>query len=1426
MSISIKCPSCGKAYQTAETLLGKRVKCKQCGTAILVAAPETEPVNEAWPEPLSSALLDDVFAVAPPLSPSAPLTSRPPASMKKPKPAAARKKSAPSTPAWRLPALIGGGIGLVLLLVAVGIVLALRGGGATSDNSAAPPVASAPPPNTPPAAPPPAVKPPTPSAAPPDDADNVAQDKAAEPEIVPPPAGEIEALEDFDPNQQFAEERLAPLAATTEQRAFSNRDRSYLAKTTAYQATGAGEYAVERSEINVTGSQTVTRTITGAIIANPGGGLGTTKAVPLGEYRATAFRRAQPEHFGVYYQGSAGDAVAAAMAESQKLEELRQIQEQEEALRKQLQRQGQAPQRGSLGKGALSDEQKRLQQRLQGLVGETPGDQPLRTGRWFLYYDNGRPRVVGGYAQGQRHGRFVCYDNQARPRWEGIYANGHLLKSRAIAPTQLSLYAEKRELPPHRCGIAKVAFSSDGGRLMTVSAHETGELTGLAGLSEVRVWDTSTWELLYSLPLTDAMPDVRLAPDGKSFVVLPADRQAPAALWSTSPARKLAEFQPGWWQYQKTGGAYDTSSVQRGTTSPQGRNDGFRHTRASLILTFSADGRYFAAVTPTTLENGKVSSDAKADGVRLWDCQSGAQLAAIAFSEWSGQTTPAIENLTLEFSRGARFLLIGAQLVNAGWATAAIDVEAGKLLGRVGDENLLSIKPADDGRASALRTTVADVQVRQALIRQPRSGDDPYAISHDGRWLLRPEGRQLSGYQMVGYHLPAGNVAYRIDMEEKSDYGHSPKWRLHDLSPDGALFSVAASDGKTDTMVRRLATGDTVATLPAALTNFRLSHGGQYAVALIDGSADVEEVIFRLTQSTGGRRAFGGLEVWSLLTRQAAWFVGPTVMSNDTYAASPDWSTLVTGYTDGSLLVWNVEDAFSIFTQAANNRPPTVSLSAPVAEISVAETVRVSVVGHDPDDDRVGFEFRIEGGPWQIDADGSIQVFGEQAGELSLEVRAVDSHGAASEPLRSSLHIVANPWLEWREVSRFVLGNAERPITVLRDGKSVQAKMRPETYQGLLYSPNGDILSGFSNSTMCNWKPPLRGRPTIVGGSSSIHGIAAYSPDAKTICTGTSGGALNLWSASLRSVKSTGREHKAEVLCVAYNADGTLLASSGMRDKSVIIWRAADAKPLRRFQLDDDAWSIAFSPDGALLACATSGGIELRAVSDGGKLATLAEGNVTSGPPRFTPDGKQLIALNHSFQALQVFDLADLSLSRSMAYGTDVTATALQVTADATLAAVSRNDGAIVLFQIADGKTLTTLRGHAGRISSIALSSDGTRLASAGDDRTVRIWGRPSETAEAVNDNGDASADEVRRPSEDANADEPSPADGASAKQERGPKPSTRDLERKAERELKLAKLLTGRNPDAARERLRRVIADYPDTPAAEEAKKVLAELK
>jgi WD40 repeat protein/tetratricopeptide (TPR) repeat protein/tRNA A-37 threonylcarbamoyl transferase component Bud32 len=311
------------------------------------------------------------------------------------------------------------------------------------------------------------------------------------------------------------------------------------------------------------------------------------------------------------------------------------------------------------------------------------------------------------------------------------------------------------------------------------------------------------------------------------------------------------------------------------------------------------------------------------------------------------------------------------------------------------------------------------------------------------------------------------------------------------------------------------------------------------------------------------------------------------------------------------------------------------------------------------------------------------------------------------------------------------------------------------TVSRLLFSPDGKTLAAVSGTLMNPaevrlWNTETWNLRALLPAQEASVAIA-FAPDSKLLATAKSGAVLPTTPlAERRAVQlwdpRTGRRlgalegHAADVTAVEFSPDGTLLASAA-DDFSIRLWDvgrrqprgvllghrrkvtrlvfAPDGKSLA--SLDDDAnqvkvWSVgqapgqmllpghkggtlavAFSPDEKLLATGgVDGRLRLWNPQTGALLAELEGQRLPVRALVFSPDGKLMATCNGE-----------------MSFG----------------GSVHRDEmGEVFLWDVAGRKLRTRFQAHASAgmqmnwVTALAFSRDGTLLATASNDRTVKLW--------------------------------------------------------------------------------------------------------
>jgi len=187
----------------------------------------------------------------------------------------------------------------------------------------------------------------------------------------------------------------------------------------------------------------------------------------------------------------------------------------------------------------------------------------------------------------------------------------------------------------------------------------------------------------------------------------------------------------------------------------------------------------------------------------------------------------------------------------------------------------------------------------------------------------------------------------------------------------------------------------------------------------------------------------------------------------------------------------------------------------------------------------------------------------------------------------------------------------------------------------------------------------------------------AWSPDGKTIATGSEDKSVMIWDADKGEVKATLLGHIRGVNGLCWTPDGNNLLTAG--DRTIQVWDK-DGKRLRVIGGENtDARSISFSSDGKIFS---AGSYDKRIVVwnfESGKVIRTLEGH-------------------------------------------DKSVLAVCISPDGKLLASGSLDATVRLWDLSTGKCLKIWKGHGGNIFAVSFSPDGKYVLSASKDNSMRLW--------------------------------------------------------------------------------------------------------
>jgi tetratricopeptide (TPR) repeat protein len=185
------------------------------------------------------------------------------------------------------------------------------------------------------------------------------------------------------------------------------------------------------------------------------------------------------------------------------------------------------------------------------------------------------------------------------------------------------------------------------------------------------------------------------------------------------------------------------------------------------------------------------------------------------------------------------------------------------------------------------------------------------------------------------------------------------------------------------------------------------------------------------------------------------------------------------------------------------------------------------------------------------------------------------------------------------------------------------------------FSPDGKtLLTGSHDHTARLWDA-ASGEPI---GQPLVHSRAvwsvAFSPDGKTVLTGSQDRTARLWDAASGRPLGSPMNHPDPVNAVTFSPDGKIILT-GSGDKSAQLWDVAGRPIGRALPQSDMVTSVAFSPDGTtmLIGCFDNTA-RLWDAATGQPIGASIPHPSTSDRARlrvaFTPDGRFLLTIDSS----------------------------------------------------------------------------------------------------------------------------------------------------------------------------------------------------
>ena len=255
----------------------------------------------------------------------------------------------------------------------------------------------------------------------------------------------------------------------------------------------------------------------------------------------------------------------------------------------------------------------------------------------------------------------------------------------------------------------------------------------------------------------------------------------------------------------------------------------------------------------------------------------------------------------------------------------------------------------------------------------------------------------------------------------------------------------------------------------------------------------------------------------------------------------------------------------------------------------------------------------------------------------------------------------------------------------------------------------------------------------IFRGHEAFVTSVVFSPDGRSIASGSADGTIRIWDLNHRGAGPTLHGHLMNVHSLAFSPDGNTLVS-GSHDCSIRLWSTLRGTQQKVLFGSDPILEVVLSSDGRLIAgCSEGEIIVVWEISTGQTITFGRSGCDVIGPHAFSPCGRYITYLHCDHTTLRIFDLVTGS-EKCALFGHRDYVSCVAWFPDGRRLVTGAYDGTVRIWDTDCGVQRAVLpvekdaiscrMSHYGRhrVSTVGVTTDGRRVVSKYCDGTVRTW--------------------------------------------------------------------------------------------------------